>query len=145
MGLAKAIVWKDVVLITFSAGPNAALLTLPNVTVFIADTDYRLEAVSEVHETLGTDGSAVTLDLVKCTGTQAAASGTTMLASTFNLKATINTVVRKSKSGGGLSATTANVRVASGDRIALNFGGTTTALSGLCVSLWLKAQRRPSY
>lgn len=145
MGLAKALVWQRPVLVSFSAGPNAALLTLPDVSVFIADTNYELVAVSELHEVLGTDGSAVTLDVVKVTGTDVVASGTTMLATTFNLKATVATVVRKSLSNGGLTTTAANRRIASGNRIGLNFAGTMTAVAGVHVSLWLKPLRRPSY
>lgn len=145
MPMVKALAWHAPFCVSFNAGPNAALLTAPNVTLFIADTDYSLEEVQEVHETLGTDGSAVTLDVVKCTTTQAAASGTTMLASTFNLKATINTVVTKSRSNGGITTTAANRRLLVGNRIALKFGGTTTSLTGVCVQLWLKRLRRPSY
>lgn len=140
----KALVWQAPFLIEFQAGPNAAILTSPNTTIFIADTDYELLLAQEVHETLGTDGSAVTLDVVKCTTTQAAASGTTMLASTFNLKSTINTVVTKSRAS-GLTTTLANRRIASGNRIALKFSGTLTALTGLNLQLWLRRLRTPNY
>ena len=143
--LTKALTWHAPVIVTWAIGPNAALLTLPDVSLFIADTDYELLSVSEVHEVLGTDGSAVTLDIKKCTTTQAAASGTTMLASTFNLKATVQTVVTKNKSNGGLSATAANVRLAAGNRLALDFSGTMTAVAGVCVNVVLYPLRRPSY
>lgn len=145
MGLAKAVAWQSPILVSFQAGPNAALLTAPDVSVFIADTDYELVKVQEVHETLGTDGSAVTLDIKKCTTTQASASGTTMLSSTFNLKSTINTVVTKSKGTTGLTATMANRRIAVGNRIALDFSGTMTSVTGVLVQLWLIRLRRPSY
>lgn len=145
MGLAKALTWQTPILVTFAAGPNAALLTAPNVSIFIADTDYELVKVQEVHGTLGTDGSAVTLDVVKCTTTATPAGGTTMLSSTFNLKATINTVVTKAKSTSGLTATLANRRIASGNRIALAFSGTMTAVTGVLVQMWLQRLRRPSY
>lgn len=143
--LSKALAWQAPVLVTFAAGPNAALLTSPNVSLFIADTDYELVKVQEVHETLGTDGSAVTLDIVKATTTQAAASGTTMLSSTFNLKATINTVVTKSKGTTGLTATLANRRLLVGNRIALKFGGVMTSVTGVLVQMWLVRLRRPAY
>lgn len=145
MGVPKALVWQNPVLVTFQAGPNAALLTAGDVTLFIADTDYELLKVQEIHETLGTDGSAVSVDIKKCTTTQAAASGTTMLASVFSLKATVNTVVTKSKSLGGLTTTLANRRVAAGNRIALDLVGTLTTVTGLCVQLWLQRVRRPTY
>lgn len=145
MGLAKAVAWQAPILVTFTAGPNAALLTLPDVTVFIADTDYELVKAQEIHETLGTDGGTVSLDIKKCTTTQAAASGTTMLSSVFNLKSTINTVVTKSKGTTGLSATLANRRVLVGNRIAIDFIGTNTAVTGVLLQLWLQRLRRPSY
>ena len=142
--LAKALTWQAPFPVIFSAGPNAALLTLPDVTLFIADTDYELLRAEEVHEVLGTDGSAVTLDIKKCTTTQAAASGTTMLSSTFNLKATVQTTQTKTRAS-GLTTTLANRRVASGNRIALDFGGTMTAVAGVCVVLWLRRLRKPTY
>lgn len=145
MGVAKSLAWQAPVLVSFSAGPNAALLTAPDVALFIADDDYELLRVDEIHETLGTDGSAVTVDVVKCTGTQAAGSGTTMLASTFNLKATVNTVVSKTLSGGGLTTTAGNRRLAAGNRLALNFAGTMTAVTGVCVTAWLRRISRPTY
>lgn len=143
--LAKAATWQAPLVLTFAVGPNAALLTLPDVALFIADSDYELESAAEIHEAVGTDGSAVTLDVKKATGTQAAGSGTTMLASTFNLKATANTVVTKNRSNGGLTTTAANQRLTSGDRLVLDFGGTLTALAGVCVTVTLKRLRRPTY
>lgn len=125
------------VLAQFLAGPNAALLTLPNGTLFIADGDYELAQVQEVHEVLGTDGGAVALDIVKCTGTQTAAQGTTMLRSTFDLKAAINTVVKKNLSNAGLTLTAANRLIRNGERVALSFSGTMTAVAGLRVQATL--------
>lgn len=142
--LAKTLLWQAPFLVSFAAGPNAALLTLPDVTLFIADTDYELLYAQEVHEVLGTDGSAVTADIKKCTTTQAASAGTTMLSSTFNLKSTINTVQTKTPQS-GLTTTLANRRVAVGNRIALDFGGTMTAVAGVCVQLWLRRLRRPKF
>lgn len=146
MPLGKAVAWRAPRVIPVHFGTNAAILTAPSGAVFVADQDYSLMSVSEVHEALGTDGGAVTLDVVKCTGTQAAAAGTTMLASTFNLKSTINTVVTKARAAGGLSATSANRLIKKGDRIALNFAGTLTALTGVNVTIVLEpALKRPSW
>lgn len=144
MGLAKAIVWKTPVTVTYSAGPNASLLTLPNVVLWTADADTLIESVEEIHEVLGTDGSAVTLDIVKCSGTQAAASGTTLLASTFSLKAAINTRVSKNRANGGVLST-ASAIVLAGQRIALKFSGTMTSVAGVSVTLTLRRRRRPAY
>lgn len=145
MGLPKGITWQGLEMVQLSFGTNAAILTSPNCSLFIADTDYELVKAQEIHETLGTDGSAVTLDIVKCTTTQTAAQGTTMLATTFNLKATINTVVTKSKGTSGLTATLANRNVLVANRIAAKFTGTLTSVTGVLIQLWLKRLRRPSF
>jgi hypothetical protein len=93
---------------------------------FIADTDYELVGARMIPTVAGTDGSAVSADVKKASGTTAVASGTTMLASTFDLKATINTLQTAT-----LSATTANRRVTSGDRIGVDFTGVLTSATGM--------------
>lgn len=143
----KAMLWKAYRYVSFHVGPNAALLTLPDMTAFICPlgAEFELVEVAEVHEVLGTDGSAVTLDIKKATGVQAVGSGTTMLASTFNMKATVNTVVRKSATSGGLTLTRQNRIISAGQRIGLDFTGTLTALAGVHVDIVLKPTRRPQY
>jgi hypothetical protein len=136
MALAKAVAWRAPRVIVVNALTNAAILTTPNVAAFIADGDYAVESVSEIHETAGTDGGAVTADIVKCTGTQAAVAGATVLSSTFNLKSTANTVVRKDRSS-GLITTVPGRFLKKGDRLAVNFGGVFTALTGLCITIVL--------
>lgn len=91
--------------------------------VFVAPFACKLVRAQEAHSVVG--GASAAVDVKKCTGTTAPASGTTMLASTFDLTATINTVVDKS-----LSATAANLLLAAGDRVALDFSGTLTGLVG---------------
>lgn len=124
--------------------PQDVIVTVPisassvDTNVFTADGPYELVGVSEVHGTAGNDAGAVTADVVKCTGTTAVASGTTMLASTFDLKSTAETVVDKS-----LTATLANRKVVSGDRIGINFTGTLTALAGGVITLRLKPLSTP--
>lgn len=141
----KAISWLAPCRVTIQFPTNAAVLTAPNVAAFIADADYILDSATEIHETLGTDGGAVSLDVVKCTGTTAASAGTTMLAAVFNLKATINTVVRKDVASGTLAAASSR-RITKGDRIAIKFNGTLTALTGICVTLVLRPTiKKPSW
>lgn len=113
--------------------------------LFIADTDYEIVCVEESHGTAGSDGGAVTLDVKKATGTTAIASGTTMLASTFNLKSTANTPVRKNLSGGGLTLTLANRRLARGNRLGLDFSGTLTALANVAVQVWLRREKKRNW
>lgn len=131
--------------VTIHFPTNAAILTAGDCAAFIPDTSYELESATEVHGTLGTNGSAVTLDVVKCTTTQTPAQGTSMLASTFNLKATINTIIEKALSNGGLATAQPTRQVAKGDRVAIVLGGTLTAVTGVCVTLVFKPLRRPSW
>lgn len=99
-------------------------------TVFVADGDYELTAVSEVHGTASTSG---TLQVEKLTGTTAPGSGTVMLTGTISLSATANTVV-----AGTLVTNNATLRVASGDRIGVKIAGTMTNLVGAVATLTLK-------
>lgn len=139
--------FSDLVCIRFSAGPNAALLTAPDQAIFIADTDYEVLRADEVHETLGTDAGAVTADLKKCTGTQAASAGTSVLGSTFNLKSTINTVQTRKRSVSGTSGLAAmgTRTLSAGNRLCIDFGGTMTAVTGVCITVWLRRKRKQTF
>lgn len=112
--------------------PLVAAASVVDQTVFTADRAYELVGVEEVHTVAGNDAGAVTLDVKKCTGTQDPSAGTTMLASTFNLKSTANTVVSAT-----LSATTANRKLADGNRVAFDITGTPTSYAGGAVTLVL--------
>lgn len=89
--------------------------------------------VREQHQTLGTNGSAVTVMLKKVPSGTAKASGTDVLASGINLKATIDTV-----QSGTLHATVANRQLAENDSLALVTTGTLTAVDGVAVSVLVK-------
>jgi hypothetical protein len=104
--------------------------------LFVAPYPCEVVSVNEVHSVAGSDGSAVALDVMKCVGTEAPASGTTVLSSTFDLKSTANTPVRKTAAS-GLTATLANRKLDTGDRLSLNYTGTLTALVGV-VNIELK-------
>lgn len=99
-------------------------------TFFIANRKCQVIGVSEVHTTAGTNGSAVTLDIKKCTGTQAPASGTTVLQSTLDMKGVAETV-----QAGTLVTNKSTLTLNAGDRLALDFTGTTTALAGVQVTV----------
>ncbi len=92
---------------------------------FIANEACIITKIVECHSTAGT--STPTLDIKKCTGTQAAASGTTCLTTAFATDSTINVPVT-----GTLSATASVLRMDPGDRLAVDFTGTTT-LAGVVV------------
>lgn len=105
--------------------------------VFIADRAYVVERIDYIHGTAGSDASAVNVQVKKCTGTQAVDAGTNLLTNNtsagFNCKATANTV-----QNGTLTATLATKTLASGNRLSLDFAGTTTALAGVAVSIVLR-------
>ncbi len=145
MALAKAAAWEAPIVLPFTATTNASILTSPNVGVFTADADCEIVSVEERHETLGTNGSAVTLDVVKASSGTAMASGTSLLASTFNLKATINTTVKKTISNGGIVQTVSGRVILAGQCVGVNFGGTLTAVTGVSVTIILRRLRRPSW
>lgn len=111
--------------------------------VFIADRPYDVIAVRESHAVAGNDAGAVTLDVKKATSTTAIASGTTVLASTFDMKGTANTVVTKTRANAGV-VSTAVATLAQGDRLGLDFTGTITTLSGVQVSIMLRPSGVPS-
>ena len=90
---------------------------------FTAPFACKVIRAQEVHSTIS--GAGATLDIKKCTGTTAPASGNTVLASVFALDSTINTVVDKT-----LSSTAADLLLAAGDRLAFDFSGTLTGLVG---------------
>lgn len=104
---------------------------------YIATRPTRVVGIKQIHGTLGSHGSAVTLQVSKCISTEAAGSGTVLLTNNsdagFNLKSTINT-----RQIGALATALATRRLAAGDRLALEFTGTLTAVAGLCVSVELE-------
>ena len=95
--------------------------------VFYADTHYEVVGVFVVPAVAGSDGSAVTADIMKASGTTAVASGATVLsaADSFNLKGTAHTL-----QSGTLSATLSARQLTTGDRLGINFTGTMTAAVG---------------
>ena len=95
-------------------------------SVFIAPHDLVVRRIDYTHSTAGSDGGAVTLQVVKMTGTQAPSAGSAMLATAFNGKGTALTV-----QAGALTGTSANLRLNAGDRIGLDYTGTLTALAGV--------------
>lgn len=100
------------------------LATSVDNSLFIADRAYRLLGVRAVNTVIASSGPT-TLDIKKCTGTQAPSSGTTMLTATIDLTTTANTVITPT-----LSATAAVLLLAAGDRITLDYTGTMTAVVG---------------
>ncbi|GEM_PF-6921453 len=101
-------------------------------TFFIADRNYRVYGAMERHSVAGTNGSAVTLTVVKMTSGTAKASGVNVLSTTFNLKSTADTPVWL-----GPSTTAADIVLLPGDALGLVSTGTLTAVVDTAVSVFL--------
>lgn len=103
--------------------------------IFVAPVACQVVAASEVHGVAA--GGASKLQLTKDTGTDAPGGGTDLLTNNtntgFDLNATANTV-----QAGTLTATTASLQLATGDRLALDFANSIQSTAGLAVTVWLK-------
>ena len=108
----------------------AANGSLADQCFYTATKNMKVASVYYVHSTAGTDASAVNVQLTKDTSTNAPGDGTDLLTNNtnagFNCKSTINVVQT-----GALTATAANLRLAPGDRLSVDFAGTLTALAGV--------------
>lgn len=121
--------------VSYTMNANASLA---DQSFFIANRAYQVTAVREVHATAGSDAGAVNLQITKDTGTQAPGAGVDLLTNNtnagFDMKGTANTV-----QVGTLTATTADLQLAAGNRLSVDFAGTLTALAGVTVTVSLKA------
>jgi hypothetical protein len=101
--------------------------------LFLADRAYQIVSVQEIHTTAGGSGAQVAVNKLTANAV-APSAGTNMLTAVVDLTTTVNTV-----QAGTLSATTANTKLAAGDRIALDFSGTITPLAGGILQIILKS------
>ena len=109
--------------------PGVSAATAANYgVVFMALRPCFVRDVYEFHTTAGSDGSAVTLNIEKLTGTQAPDAGSTVLSTAFNLKGTANT-----QQQGALVASRVTRTLSKGDRLCLKDVGTLTAVAGVLV------------
>lgn len=110
---------------------------LTDLFFFLASRPCKVLTIREVHDTAGSDGSAVTLQVKKHTGTQAPGTGTNLLTNNtnagFDLKGAANTAQT-----GALVGTAGATTLAVGERLGLDFTGTLTALAGLLVEVELE-------
>lgn len=111
--------------------------SLADQAFFIANRAYEVVAIREVHSVAGNDAGAVNVQVTKDTGTNAPGAGSDLLTNNtnagFNLKGTANTV-----QVGTLTPTSANLRLAAGDRLSVDFAGTLTTLAGVVITVTLK-------
>jgi hypothetical protein len=140
---AKAAAFLAPVRVPVTYGANAAILD--GFVFTAADADYELVCVSEVHDVAGTNGSAVTLDVVKCASGTTVASGTSLLTSTFDLKSTADIPVTKTVSNGGIAQAESSRQILQGESVAFNFTGTLTDLAGVAVTVTLNPVSRPAW
>lgn len=108
---------------------NASIGTTP---FFIADQAYTVTGITYVNKTAGTVAGA-TATVTHDTGTQAPGGGTALLATPFTCLAVANTVAT-----GTLTATTAALTLAAGERLSVLFAGTLTTLAGVVVTVTLQ-------
>ena len=113
--------------VTFAMNANG---DLSDQAFFIANRPMTIVAAKAIHSTLGTNGSAVTFQLTKDTGTDVPGAGTDLLSAAISLKAAINTVQELA-----FATTPGLLRLAPGDRISIDFAGTLTAVAGLVVTV----------
>lgn len=104
-------------------------------SVFIADDAWQITKIEEVHAVAQNTAFPNTgnLTIRKCTGTEAPSAGDAMHNTTMWLNSTVNTVVTPT-----LSGVSTNLTLADGNRIALDFNGTTSTLAGGVLTIHMK-------
>lgn len=101
---------------------------------YIAPEPMEVVEIHEIHSTKGTDAGDVIATVKRCQGTEAATAGDDLLGATkINLKGDNNTLQTPA-----LTATSADLQLAAGDRLSLDITGTTTAVAGAVVTVLLK-------
>lgn len=100
--------------------------TPTDINLLYAEEAWKLISARYTSNVAGTDGSAVTGALTKCSGTTAPASGTALQTGTFDLKTAAN-----SSAVATLVSNQSTLTFAAGDRLALDVTGTTTAVDGI--------------
>lgn len=117
---------------------GTAAATATNYGVFwIAPAGCTVVGFQEVHQTKGTDGSAVTLQLEKLTSTEAPGAGVDLLDTALSLKANINTV-QTADMARTYTNSKPDVGMLAGDRLCLKDAGTLTAVANVTVLATIK-------
>lgn len=97
--------------------------------IFIANRIYRIKGV---RASLVLQGTSVTVNVTKESGTTAPGAGTAVITAAMAL-AVSNTVV-----AGTLAAATATLTMAAGDRLSFTIGGTVGSATGLTITVMLE-------
>lgn len=102
--------------------------------IFIANRAYQVVSAREIHAVAA--GGASVVQITKDTGTQAPGAGVDLLTNNtntgFDLNATANTVQTAT-----LSATPANLLLAAGDRLSVDFSAAIQSSSGIAITVCL--------
>lgn len=97
-------------------------------TFFVVPRAMRVVGITLRPTVVGSDGGAVTAEIRKLASTDAPTGGTLLHTATeFDLKGTAAVVQTAT-----LSTTAGVLNLAAGDALAVNFGGTLTAATGVC-------------
>ena len=107
--------------------------SVADVQFFTAPVKCQVVAIREVHATAGNDAGTVTGTIRRCQGTEAATAGDDLLSATINFKGTALT-----EQTPALTATSADLILEAGNRLALDVTGTTTTLAGVIITVLLK-------
>lgn len=120
--------------VSFHAQAAAAMV---DQTFFVATQAYQVTKVSFVHAVAETTAATLLVQVTKDTSTNAPGAGTDLLTNNsstgFNCKSTANTVQT-----GTLTATTADLQLAAGDRLSVDFSAAATELVGVTITVSLK-------
>lgn len=104
---------------------------------FVANQAYQVTKVKFVSAVAESTAGTLLAQLVKDTGTDAPGAGTDLLTNNtntgFDCKATANTV-----QAGTLTATGADLQLAAGDRLSVDFSAAATELVGVTIAVTLK-------
>lgn len=104
--------------------------TATNCTFFLATRAYRVKSVSAIWDVAA--GGVSTIDVIKDTGTNAIAGGTSILAAALSINTTARTVANPS-----LAASAATLLLAAGNRLSLKYNHAIQSTAGLFVQVQL--------
>lgn len=120
--------------VSFNAQAAAAMV---DQSFFVANQAYQVTKVRFVSAVAEATAGSLYAQLVKDTSTDAPGAGTNLLTNNtnngFDCKATANTV-----QAGTLTATTASLQLAAGDRLSVDFSASATELVGVTITVTLK-------
>lgn len=130
----KEIYNKDPYVIRHAIIGTAAAGAANYAVFFIAPFKLEITGFYEVHQTAGSDGGTVTLQLERLQVAEALDAGDTLLAAALNLKAAADTV----QTGVLITSARDSLVLSKGDRLALKDAGTLTAVANVVVIVTYK-------